>query len=213
MGRIGSADWQHVVNGGSKGRYEGRQGLIAKAARACFERRGVEKTSIADIMREVNITRELFYYYYPNKRTVVEAVLDSFVRDARTMMRKSLMLEEPAGERDVGSAADAGEAPDGRAAKQASASALVVQALRKWLATDASARLPMTEILRETGSLPQVLCRVANEAISALRDSGEIDVRTDVDGLREMLIGAMVLHLTTPELENDRLVTPMLCAL
>ena len=122
MGKISAADWYRSGrrNGGNK--FEGRKGLIARAARTCLERKGVAKTSIADITREVDITRELFYYYYPNKDSVVEAVLDSYVADAHALLVKGVQAVE--------------DEPEALLLQ-------VVHILRVWMSTDDSAAVPM----------------------------------------------------------------------
>ncbi len=62
-------------------RLEGRAGEIMLAARVLFERHGVAHVPVKDIAREAQITRELFYYYYPDKQAVINAVVDDFVED------------------------------------------------------------------------------------------------------------------------------------
>lgn len=62
-------------------RLEGRAGDIMQAARELFESRGVGATTVKDIASEAGITRELFYYYFPSKNGVIDAVLDDYVAD------------------------------------------------------------------------------------------------------------------------------------
>lgn len=56
-------------------------GDIVAAARKLFETRGVRATSIADIAKEANVTRELVYYHFANRNGLIEAVIDDYVED------------------------------------------------------------------------------------------------------------------------------------
>jgi AcrR family transcriptional regulator len=216
MSKDVSQDWRRGGNGGAESRYESRQGLIAKAARVCFERKGVGKTSIADITREAQITRELFYYYFPNKRAAVDAVLESFVNDAHDLVWQVPGAQEAAGESEVQSNETAVDAPADQEASTALAQenlAFIVSALREWLATDADATLPMTEILREIGSLSQVMNRVATDAVAALCKSVALSETANTDTLRLALEGTMVEQLAQPELTNEQLSQSLFCLL
>ena len=187
MGKVTAADWYRSGKRAGSSKYEGRKGLIARAARICFGRKGVAKTSIADITREVDITRELFYYYYPNKDAVVEAVLDGYVGEARFVLSQCVKAtkDEP--------------------------SALVLQivrALRAWMTTDANAAVPMLDILRESGQWTYTLYRVAGEALDALRGTVLVPadallLETDACGRKMALVGAMSAQLCSDILEDE----------
>ena len=56
--------------------------LIVECARKCIEEKGVRKTTLVDIAREADITRELIYYYFAGKTEILERVLESYVHDA-----------------------------------------------------------------------------------------------------------------------------------
>ncbi|MDO4291132.1 MAG: helix-turn-helix domain-containing protein [Eggerthellaceae bacterium] len=62
-------------------RLGGRAGEIMQAARVLFERDGVGATTVTRIAQECGMTRELFYYYFPSKQGVVDAVLDDYIED------------------------------------------------------------------------------------------------------------------------------------
>lgn len=62
-------------------RLSGVAGSIVSAARKLFETRGVHATTVKDIAAEAGITRELVYYYFADKRAIVDAVLDDYVED------------------------------------------------------------------------------------------------------------------------------------
>lgn len=189
MGKISAADWYRSGrrNGGNK--FEGRKGLIARAARTCLERKGVAKTSIADITREVDITRELFYYYYPNKDSVVEAVLDSYVADAHALLAKGVQVVE--------------DEPEALLLQ-------VVHILRVWMSTDDSAAVPMLDVLRESGRWTKMLYRVAGEALESVRGTSllaEDDALEEADacGRKLSLVGVMSAVLCAPELSDAEL--------
>ena len=59
-------------------RYERASAAIIEAALARFERDGVAATRLADISRDVHITRELIYYYFKNKQALCEAIADTY---------------------------------------------------------------------------------------------------------------------------------------
>ena len=186
MGKISAADWYRSGRQGEGNKFEGRKGIIARAARRCLERKGVAKTSIADITREVDITRELFYYYFPNKDAVIDAVLDGYVADARVLLTKGIaaVADEP--------------------------ETLLVQTiriLRTWMSTDSAAPVPMLDVLRESGRWTKMLYRVAGEALDALRGTSllaEDEALTEVDacGRKLGLVGAMSAVLCARELSD-----------
>lgn len=64
-----------------------RRAEIVAAARELFETKGIGHTTVKDISEAVNVTRNLFYHYFPDKDAVVEAVLDDYVEDFRIMVQ------------------------------------------------------------------------------------------------------------------------------
>ena len=64
-----------------------RRAEIVAAARELFETKGIGHTTVKDISEAVNVTRSLFYHYFPDKDAVVEAVLDDYVEDFRIMVQ------------------------------------------------------------------------------------------------------------------------------
>ena len=56
----------------------GIRSRILATATELFERQTVARTYVADIMREENFTRELFYYYFANKESLVESVMEAY---------------------------------------------------------------------------------------------------------------------------------------
>ena len=178
MGKGSTSEWRRSGRGQQgASKFEGRRGLIARAARTCLERKGVAKTSIADITREVDITRELFYYYFPNKASVISTVIDGYVSDARALFERSL---------------------NGASDTPLSLLTGTVSALRIWLSLDDDMPVPMLDVLRESGDFDVVLNRVAKEALVALRGTclgTQEAVQQRLDGQRMALLGAMLYLL------------------
>ena len=52
---------------------EGAREQIVKAARACFERFGTEKTSMSDVAREAGVSRGTVYRYFQDRADLIEA--------------------------------------------------------------------------------------------------------------------------------------------
>ena len=48
-----------------------RRAEIVAAARELFETKGIGHTTVKDISEAVNVTRSLFYHYFPDKDAVV----------------------------------------------------------------------------------------------------------------------------------------------
>jgi AcrR family transcriptional regulator len=64
---------------------ERRAELIA-AARELFERQGIPKTSISQIVNRVGVAQGLFYYYFKSKDQMVNAVIDSYIDELISQM-------------------------------------------------------------------------------------------------------------------------------
>ncbi|MBO7675486.1 MAG: TetR/AcrR family transcriptional regulator [Atopobiaceae bacterium] len=67
--------------------FKRQRDLIVQCARTCFERKGVHKTTLVDISREAEMTRELIYYYFSGKDEIVGCVVDSYMQDADETVR------------------------------------------------------------------------------------------------------------------------------
>lgn len=187
---LSTKEWRQSWRRPEEDRYEGRRELIARAARTCFERSGVAKTSVADITREVSITRELFYYYFKNKVEVTGAVLDLYVDDAAELL-----------------AACAVQAADAE-----SADALmpgVIAALRAWLGTRGEGPVPMLEILHETAGMAKTLYDVAGLAVACLHgwDGSMEPLMSQPQQLAERVafVGAMDAMLSGASLSDEDL--------
>ena len=64
----------------SKSPEERRAELIA-AARYLFDKDGVDKTRVSDIVQRVGVAQGVFYYYFRSKDRIVEAVVDEVVAE------------------------------------------------------------------------------------------------------------------------------------
>ena len=62
----------------SKEHDERRNEILDKAA-ILFETNGYNKTTINDILREVNIAKGTFYYYFKSKEEVMDAIIDRYM--------------------------------------------------------------------------------------------------------------------------------------
>lgn len=55
-----------------------RRQEILCAARELFLSQGYENTSVEDIMKQVNVAKGLFYYYFPKKEAILSSIADEF---------------------------------------------------------------------------------------------------------------------------------------
>lgn len=200
MARGAVTEWHKSGGRGRQTKYEGRKGIISRATRICLERKGIAKTSIADITREVDITRELFYYYYSNKDAAVASVIESYINDARSLLERYLDREGD-------------EASDPLVQ--------VMHALRAWLSLDDDMPVPMLAVLHEANNQIPMMYRVAEEAFDILRGKallGKDDKLTAqaVHGLIAGLVGAMCTMLSDERPSDEDLaqgVRPLLEAI
>ncbi|NLB21913.1 MAG: TetR/AcrR family transcriptional regulator [Clostridium sp.] len=58
-----------------------RRQEIIDTARKLFIEKGYEKTSIDDIVGEMNVAKGLFYYYFPKKEAILSAIADQLVEE------------------------------------------------------------------------------------------------------------------------------------
>lgn len=59
-----------------------RRNEILDKAESLFEVKGYNKTTVNDILREVNIAKGTFYYYFKSKEEVLDAVIDRYLEIA-----------------------------------------------------------------------------------------------------------------------------------
>lgn len=53
-----------------------RREAFVRAANDLFSTRGIAHTSIQDITEQAGVTRSLFYHYFENKQSIIDAVID-----------------------------------------------------------------------------------------------------------------------------------------
>lgn len=73
---------------------EVRQAQILDAARDLFVERGYHSTTVDDIVGRVEVARGTFYLYFPDKRAVLEALVDGFFERITASIR-SIDLADP----------------------------------------------------------------------------------------------------------------------
>lgn len=72
-----------------------RRGEIVAAARACFQRFGLAKTTMDDIAKEVGIVRPNLYRYFPNKAALASAVSAAESARINDHRRRRIPVEGP----------------------------------------------------------------------------------------------------------------------
>ncbi len=65
---------------------ERRSELIA-AAQKLFYTKGYERTSITDIVRELDVAKGTFYYYFDSKLAILEAIIDDIVAQTKALIQ------------------------------------------------------------------------------------------------------------------------------
>ncbi len=74
-----------------------RRGQILDAALTVFARKGFHAASVSDIVRAAQVARGTFYLYFPSKRELFEALVDSLMADLdRGIKRVDLSADAPA---------------------------------------------------------------------------------------------------------------------
>lgn len=64
---------------------------IVRAAYKCFERYGIERTSIEEIAREAGVTRPTVYRYFPSKIHIVDLISTEESRKVNAEVRRRLV--------------------------------------------------------------------------------------------------------------------------
>lgn len=177
-------------------RLEGRAGDIMQAARGLFEAKGVGATTVKDIACEAGITRELFYYYFPGKPAVVDAVLDDYLAD---IVESAAVWHETRRKGDIAAALRA-----------------CMVTLRRTL-YDAKGPRPMIAVLEELGmrdsfdvravrATAEYLCRTV---VPEYRRTRQVQVEYLFETLCVMLFGLVGLLKIDPDISDDVLMRLM----
>jgi AcrR family transcriptional regulator len=164
------------------------------AARSLFETRSVASTSVKAISEKAGITRELFYYYFDNKQTVIDAVVDDFVED---LVESVIVWNEFR------------ESGDIRGALKA-----CIEAFKRTL-QDCRGPRPMFVVLDELRRRDEVQQRAIQEIVNMLSTYVVPEYaahhKIEIEYVREMfcvlIFGLVGLIRMEPEISNERLTT------
>ena len=74
---------------------EGKRERLVVAARVAFHRQGVENTTLADIAGEADVPVGNVYYYFKTKDDLVEAAIDSQMKDIEELLQSLDELRTP----------------------------------------------------------------------------------------------------------------------
>ena len=72
---------------------ERRQELIDVAERLFMEK-GYEQTAVSDIVREVQVAHGTFYYYFPSKEDILEAVIEKNIAELESNVREIMQQRD-----------------------------------------------------------------------------------------------------------------------
>ncbi len=131
-------------------RLTGAPGDIMLAARSLFEHQGVKPTTVKDIAEEAGVTRELVYYYFENKQSIIDAVLDDYVED---LVESVIVWNE---------ARAFGDTPQSLRA--------CVQTFRRTLYDTAGNPRPMIAVLEELGVRDAFGVRAVRETVDCINE-------------------------------------------
>jgi len=79
--------------------HEEKKNEIAKKLWSIFIRYGYENTTLALIIRELNISKGAFYHYFPSKEACADAAVDLFADNCIKQIAKSIEKNQPADEK------------------------------------------------------------------------------------------------------------------
>ncbi|MGL5437668.1 MAG: TetR/AcrR family transcriptional regulator [Lachnospiraceae bacterium] len=63
---------------------EERRAEIITAARYLFDKNGIEKTRVSDIVKHIGVAQGVFYYYFRSKDEIVEVVTEEVIKELKT---------------------------------------------------------------------------------------------------------------------------------
>ena len=73
---------------------EERKQEIMEAAMMLFEEKGIQKTSISDIARKLNVAKGLIYYYFRSKDELIAYVIEAFSMVVDAQIRHIMQNDE-----------------------------------------------------------------------------------------------------------------------
>ena len=72
---------------------EERRAEIVETARRLFVERGFAETPISAIVREMRVSQGVFYYYFPSKNAVIDAIVEDYIASLETRARS--IVDDP----------------------------------------------------------------------------------------------------------------------
>lgn len=73
---------------------EERKKEILEVSRKMILERGYHNTSVEDIVKSINVAKGLFYYYFPKKSSLIQALSDELVEDVRMRLDETVSDEK-----------------------------------------------------------------------------------------------------------------------
>ncbi|MGP1376854.1 MAG: TetR/AcrR family transcriptional regulator [Bulleidia sp.] len=70
--------------------HEERRNEFIDAAEKLFKENGIMDTTVAAIVREVNVAKGLFYYYFKSKDDVIDAISSKYNREIKRTVQQAL---------------------------------------------------------------------------------------------------------------------------
>lgn len=150
---------RNQVQDGASESYCMQSDLIVQCARVCFEKKGVQKTTMVNIAREANITRELIYYYFAGKDEIATHVIESYVEDSVETARLWC---------DLWKLSDS----DSDSAQPVSREAMedAVASIRRFVFQGDGMRRSMFSVLEELGERQAVFSQICERIMQSLKD-------------------------------------------
>lgn len=65
-----------------------RRAEIVEVARRLFANKGFTATRIAEIVREIGVSQGVFYYYFPSKEAVIDAIVEGYIAPLEAAARE-----------------------------------------------------------------------------------------------------------------------------
>lgn len=66
---------------------EERKTELMDAAQLLFLKKGYEKTTVSDIVKQINVAQGTFYYYFKSKSEIIDAIVDRFISLVETELQ------------------------------------------------------------------------------------------------------------------------------
>lgn len=77
-----------------KSEKEAKRDLFVETAERLFKEHGVVDTTINAIVKELDVAKGLFYYYFKSKDDVIDAISDKYTNDLKLRVQKILNTSE-----------------------------------------------------------------------------------------------------------------------